>query len=279
MAGGGKGDREAGGDVKLAVTGKGGVGKTTLVALLGREAAAHGYRVLLVDADPDANLATTLGVPEPIAPLAEERQLVAERAGADGFVRLNPAVDDIPERYTVTADGVSLLVLGGVRGGGAGCACPANTLLKALLAHLLVSEKDVVLLDMEAGIEHLGRGTVRDVDALLLIVEADRKTLETAERSVRLAHDLGIREVWAVANRVRDEAEVEAVRRRLPDGVPLIAHVPYLDALRVASYDGPLPDGRPPRAVQTLFAALESRLVRTSGSPSGDDGIPPLAQS
>jgi len=166
--------------MKLAVAGKGGVGKTTLVALLAREAAEAGYRVLVVDADPDANLATTLGFPYPISALAEESELVAERVGSGGFVRLNPTVDDIPERYAVERNGIRLIVLGGIRGGDEGCACPANVLLKSLLAHLLVKERDAVLLDMEAGIEHLGRGTVKNVDALLLIVESDRKTLETA---------------------------------------------------------------------------------------------------
>ena len=247
--------------MKLAVAGKGGVGKTTLVALLAREAAERGYRILVVDADPDANLATTLGFPEPIAPLANEDELVAERAGHGGFVRLNPTVEDIPERYIVERDGIRLLVLGGIRGGGTGCACPANTLLKALLAHLLVGEDDLVLLDMEAGIEHLGRGTVRNVDALILIVESDRKTLETAERTIALAGELGIERVLAVANRIHDDEDSEQVRTGLPPGIPIVASIPYVDALRVAARSGALPKALSLPSVSELLDRLEQRLA------------------
>ncbi len=248
--------------MKLAVAGKGGVGKTTLVALLAQESAARGYRVLVVDADSDPNLATTLGVTEPVVPLANEEELVAERAGTGGFIRLNPSVDDIPSRYTVERDGVRLLVLGGIRGGGTGCACPANTLLKALLAHLLVTEKDVVLLDMEAGIEHLGRGTVRNVDALILLVESDRRTLETAERTLGLARDLGIERVLAVANKVRDEGDAADIRAGLPQEIPVVGSIPYLDDLRVAARRGGLPDG----PVYPFVSELLDRLERLLGA-------------
>jgi CO dehydrogenase maturation factor len=250
--------------MKLAVAGKGGVGKTTLVALLAREAVERGYRVLVVDADSDPNLATTLGITEPIVPLANEEELIAERAGTGGFIRLNPTVDDIPSRYTVERNGIRLLVLGGIRGGGTGCACPANTLLKALLAHLLVRQDDVILLDMEAGIEHLGRGTVRNVDALVLIVESDRKTLETANRTLALAGELGIERVLAVANRVHDD-DSELIRAGLPAGLPIIGSIPYVDALRVAARCGGLPDNLTFPPVSELLAQLE-RLFNLSPS-------------
>jgi len=246
--------------MKLAVAGKGGVGKTTLVALLAREAVDAGYRVLVVDADPDANLATTLGFPEPISPLANETELVAERAGSGGFVRLNPTVDDIPDRYTVEREGIRLIVLGGIRGGDEGCACPANVLLKSLLAHLLLNERDAVFLDMEAGIEHLGRGTVRNVDALLVMVESDKKTLETAERTVVLARDLGIERILAVANKVREDEEIDEIRQGLPDGIAVVGVVPYVDAIRAAARTGALPPGRPDDSVRELFSAIEVKL-------------------
>jgi len=249
--------------MKLAVAGKGGVGKTTLVVLLAREAVARGYHVLIVDADPDANAATTLGIGEPIAPLANEEELVAERAGTGGFIRLNPTVSDIPARYTVEQDGIHLLVLGGIRGGGAGCACPANVLLKSLLAHLLVEEREVVLLDMEAGIEHLGRGTVSNVDALLIVVESDRKTLETAQRTVALAREIGLTRILAVGNKIAQSDEIAAIESGLPENVPLIGTVPDLESVRVASRSGPLPRARPDRSVGALLEAIEERVGRT----------------
>lgn len=247
--------------MKLAVAGKGGVGKTSLVALLAREAAARSYRVLVVDGDPDSNLATTLGFPNPVAPLAEEDALVAERAGTGGFIRLNPTVDDIPDRYAVERDGIRLLVLGGIRGGGMGCACPANTLLKALIAHLMLHEDDVVIVDMEAGIEHLGRGTVRGVDALLLIVESDLRTLETAERTLRLAREIGIERILAVANKVRDSEELSEIERGLSSDVPIVGVIPYIDELRIAARRGPLPEELRFPAVEELFSKLEHDLA------------------
>lgn len=251
--------------MKLAVAGKGGVGKTTLVALLAREAVTRGYRVLVVDADSDPNLATTLGITESILPLANEEELVAERTGSGGFIRFNPTVDDIPSRYTVEHEGIRLLVLGGIRGGGTGCACPANALLRALLAHLLVQEREMVLLDMEAGIEHLGRGTVRNVDALVLIVESDRKTLETAGRTLGLARDLGIERILAVANRVRDEVDSAEIRVGLPAEIPIVGSIPYVDALRIAARRGSLPEALSLPSVSDLLDQLEQRFAVLNG--------------
>ena len=249
--------------MKLAIAGKGGVGKTTLVALLAREAATRGYRVLVVDADPDANLATTLGFPDPIAPLSEERELIADRAGTGGLVKLNPTVDDIPDRYAVERDGIRLLVLGGIRQGGGGCACPAFTLLKALLHHLLIQRSELVLADMEAGIEHLGRGAVEAVDALLVVVEADRRSLETAQRTLTLARQIGIEKILAVANKVRDDGERSEIERGLPDEVPIIGSIPYIEALRTAARRGPLPEGSVSPAIGNLFEELERRIPST----------------
>jgi CO dehydrogenase maturation factor len=247
--------------MKLAVAGKGGVGKTTLVALLAREAVTRGYRVLVVDADPDASLAATLGFPEPIAPLAEERELIADRAGTGGLVKLNPTVDDIPDRYAVEQGGIRLLVLGGIRQGGGGCACPANTLLKALLRHLLVQRSELVLADMEAGIEHLGRGTVEAVDALLVVVEPDRRTLDTATRTVRLAREIGLHRVVAVGNKIRTPDEETAVRQALPEGLALVGVIPHLEELRGTAHTSGLPAALALPSIQRLFTHLETSML------------------
>lgn len=250
--------------MKLAVAGKGGVGKTTLVALLAREAVARGYRVIAVDADPDANLAMTLGIYTPIVTLAEERELIKERVGAGGLVKLNPTVDDIPNRYSVEQDGIRLLVLGGIRQGGGGCACPANALLHSLLRHLFLRQGEVVLVDMEAGIEHLGRGTVQGVDALIVVVEADRRTLETAARIVHLAHEIGLNRILAVGNKISTPEEEKSVREGLPKGLPLLAVLPYLEKLHATGLTGSLPQGPSPEAIQELFTLLEERIVSTA---------------
>lgn len=240
--------------MKLAVAGKGGVGKTTLVALLAREAVARGYQVLAVDADPNATLATTLGFPDPMVSLAEQEDLIAQRVGA-GFVNLNPTVDDIPDRYVVERDGIKLLVLGGIRRGGGGCACSANTFLRALLRHLLLKRDEAVVVDMEAGVEHLGRGTAQGVDALVVVVDPDRRSLDTAARILPLAQEIGLRHIVAVGNKVRDPDEEAFIRHGLPR-VPLLGSIPLCEGLGRVGRGGPLPSQAPP-SVQDLFARLE----------------------
>lgn len=167
--------------MKIAVSGKGGVGKTTLTALLCTSFHRAGYRVTAVDADPDANLASTLGFPEPdtITPIVELKELIAERTGTEPgsmgtFFKLNPRVDDIPDKYGVTHNGIRLLVMGMIKKAGTGCYCPENALVRELVGHLLLGKDDVVIMDMEAGIEHLGRGTAGDVDAFIIVVEPGR---------------------------------------------------------------------------------------------------------
>ncbi len=247
--------------MKLAVAGKGGVGKTTLVALLAREAAARGYQVLAVDGDSDANLAITLGFTQSISPLAEHQELIADRVGDGGLMRLNPIVDDIPASYAVEQDGISLLVLGGISKGGSGCACSANALLRALLHHLLVEQDEVVLVDMEAGIEHLGRGTVEAVDMLLLIVEADKRALDTAKKTVCLAHEIGLERVAVVGNKIRNQEERTAIRRALNDSISLVGSLPYLEEIRGTALSGRLPSGISHNSVGVLFDQLKRTIT------------------
>ena len=257
--------------MKLAVAGKGGVGKTTLVALLAREAVTRGYRVIAVDADPDANLAMTLGIHTPIVTLAEAHDLIKERVGAEGLVKLNPTVDDIPDRYSVEQDGIRLLVLGGVRQGGGGCACPANTLLHSLLRHLFLRQGEVVLVDMEAGIEHLGRGTVQGVDSLVVVVEGDRRSLETAARIIHLAHEIGLDRILAVGNKIRQPEEEALIREGLPDGIPLLSMLPYVEELRATGVSGSIRKGSSLSAVHDLFTLLEGQLG--SGTVSSEPRV------
>jgi CO dehydrogenase maturation factor len=219
--------------MKIAISGKGGVGKTTLCALLAKEAVAQGKRVFAVDADPNPTLALALGFPEEITPLVELKELMEERMGSlEGFLRLNPTVDDIPERFAVEKDGVKLLVMGPIRQGGGGCACPQNTFLKSLLQHLVLERDELILLDFEAGLEPLGRATAQGVDALLIVVEPDSSSVVTARRIHSLARQIGVRRIFAVANKIREPGELRAIREGLETEV--IGALPYSERLRVA---------------------------------------------
>lgn len=217
--------------MKIAISGKGGVGKTTLCALLAREAAGWGRRVLAVDADPNPTLTATLGFSEELQPLVELQELLEERLGSlEGFFRLNPKVDDIPERFALEKDGIKLLVMGPIRRGGEGCACPQNTFLKSLLQHLILERDELVLLDFEAGLEPLGRATAQGMDALLIVVEPDGASLLTAERIHKLAQEIGLTHIFVVANKLREPADSDYIRERLE--IPLLGALPYSEALR-----------------------------------------------
>lgn len=206
--------------MKVAIAGKGGVGKTTVAASLARCWRDLGYGVVAVDADPDANLAGTLGYRGPaITPLVQLKSLIEERVGGGegwgGFLRMNPRVEDIPGQFGIEVDGVRVLVMGTIERGKRGCACPENILLREVLNHLLLGGRERVVVDMEAGIEHLGRGTAEGVDAMLVVVEPGWASLETAARVVSLARDLGIRRAYAIANKIACEANLAFVRTHL----------------------------------------------------------------
>jgi len=223
--------------MKIAVSGKGGVGKTTLASLLAKIFAESGYSVLAIDADPDTNLAATLGFPDSdkITPISEMDALIEERTGAPPgqattYFKLNPKVDDLPEKYSLKRDGIRLMVMGRVKKGGSGCYCPENALLQALLIHLLVARNEVVILDMEAGIEHLGRATAQAVDKLIVVIEPSRRSIETAYRIKKLAQDISLESIAVVANKVRNQSDREFLVSSLPD-FEFLGFIPYDQAI------------------------------------------------
>jgi CO dehydrogenase maturation factor len=237
--------------MKLAISGKGGVGKTTLAALLAQTYADNGRDVLAVDADPSPCLAGALGFPadlqERLHPIAEMDALIEERTGAKpgtsgGFFTLNPRVDDIPERFTVSHRGVRLLEMGSVETGGSGCICPESAMLKTLFTHLFFRRDDVLILDMYAGVEHLGRATVDFVDAMLIVVEPTRRSLGTAAQIKKLANDIGLEKLWLVGNKVEDRDEAAFLENESP-GLPLLGIIPadsavlQADRLGLSVYD------------------------------------------
>ena len=209
--------------MKLAITGKGGVGKTTLASTLARLYADEGRTVLAADVDPDANLGLALGLSQEevdaIVPISKMRSLVEERTGASDasrFYKLNPYVADIPENYSRDINGVKLLVMGTVDVGGSGCVCPEHVMLKAILSSLTYRKNDVVIMDMEAGLEHLGRGTAANMDQFIVVIEPGARSVQTYRNVKRLAADLGVRRVRVVANKLRTEEDEAFIRSVIP---------------------------------------------------------------
>ena len=207
--------------------------------------------MLAIDADPDANLASAVGIPQEelknLKPLAQMRELIEERTGATkgaygAYFKLNPQVEDLPDRFSLNRDGVKLMVLGTIPQGGGGCFCPENVVLKSLLAHVFIEREEYLIVDMEAGLEHLGRGTTAYMDALIVVVEPGRRSFQTARQVKELAGDLGIKRVYVVANKVTNEADIAMVREHLPE-IPLLGVMSYnekvieADKLGVSPYD------------------------------------------
>ena len=224
--------------MKIAVTGKGGVGKTTLSAFLVRWFAEQGKSVLAIDADPDANLAHALGIKNAseITPVSQMRELVAERTESvpgtyGGFFKLNPKVDDLPEKLSVRqGENIRLMVMGGIKKGGTGCVCPESILLKNLVQHLILRRDEMVIMDMEAGIEHLGRGTSKSVDWLITVVEPGQRSIETASRIRELGRDIGLTRIGLVGNKVRNERDRSFLRKVL-SGQLILGFIPYDDLI------------------------------------------------
>ncbi len=215
--------------MKIAVAGKGGVGKTSITAWLGDYLARRGEEVWLVDADTALSLGQALGLAEdkiPV-PLIEEKELIKERVG-DGYINLNPSVSDLPERLSLKVGNINLLVMGSIASAGGGCACNANSLLKALLAHLIISRNQWVIIDLEAGVEHLGRGTVKFVDGIIVVSEPSMRSLQTAARISSLASEMGLKRQALLLNRSNGQTDLPTNAGPLP---PLVASLPALPSL------------------------------------------------
>ncbi|MBI4304025.1 MAG: AAA family ATPase [Chloroflexi bacterium] len=219
--------------MKIAISGKGGVGKTLVASILSKIFAESGYSVLAIDADSNCTLAATLGFPNPekITPICEMKDLVEERTGARPgetaiFFKLNPRVDDLPEKYWREHNGVKLMVMGQVKRGGSGCYCSENVLLQALVNHLLLARNEVIIMDMEAGIEHLGRATAKAVDKLIIVVEPSRRSVETAYRIGQLAKDIGLKNIGVVGNKIRSQSDKDFLVSSL-SGFEFLGFVPY----------------------------------------------------
>jgi CO dehydrogenase maturation factor len=235
--------------LKIAVGGKGGVGKTTITSLIARSIAAlnKDKKVIAIDADPVANLAAGLGIDEstPITPVSELSQLIYERTGAKpgttgGFFTLNPKVDDIPDRFSIEKDGVKLLVMGTVKKGGSGCICPEATMLKALMNHLVLARNEVVVMDMEAGIEHLGRATSGSVDALIVVVNPGKRSRVAADKIRQLGRDIGIKNIVVIGNRIKSEADKIMIQESMPD-YTILGFIPETDEIVTADRNGKRP--------------------------------------
>ena len=262
--------------MKIAIAGKGGVGKTFVSGTLARLLAQAGYSVLVIDADPNINTASSIGisaeVAEKIVPLSDNDDLILEKTGvAPGksygqIFRLTPTVNDIVEDFGVVGpDGVKLLVMGTVKGGDTGCMCPSNALIRVLIQHLLIQRKEVLVMDMVAGLEHLGRGTARRMDAMLVVVEPRMKSIDTVRRIISLAADIEIKEVLAVGNKIRNATERTFIEGKLKElEIPIVAYIPYDDSVAESDMLGKAPIDYDPeapsiKAVAGLVGFLEGR--------------------
>ena len=257
--------------LKLAITGKGGVGKTTLTALMAGCYAAAGLKVLAIDADPSPCLGAALGFPaqslQDVTPISEMDELILERTGAEpgsygGYFKLNPRVDDLPDRFSAVQEGIKLLELGGVESGGSGCICPESTLLRALITHILLRRDEVVLLDMYAGVEHLGRATADAVDAMLVVVEPTLRSLGTAGQIKRLAEDIGLSRIYLIGSKLRGSTDEAFIQENAP-GLRLLGAIPEDPAVREADRLGTAMYGASPtldRAAQSIVDSLAVEL-------------------
>jgi len=254
--------------VKLAISGKGGAGKTTVTVLLARYLAEEGHKVILIDADPDGNTALALGLAEgtEVKPIIELKDLILQRTGADGtggqLFSLNPRVDDIPQQYAVDVQGVKLLRMGRLKKGRSGCFCPENAFVRSLLSHLLIEKDEFVILDMEAGVEHLGRGTARGVDSMLVVVEPGRRSVQTAFSVIDFASELGINDVAIVINKYASKEELELLERQVSP-LPVVGRIPYDRFIAASDLEGRCPYRNSQEQRQWIAEMLSQVPVRS----------------
>ncbi len=253
--------------MKFAVSGKGGVGKTTFAAFLIKALADAGKRVLAIDADPDANLAQALGIKEisTIVPIADMKDLIEERTGAKpgtigGFFSLNPKVDDLPDRLAIKIDNIRLMVMGGIKKGGSGCICPESALLKQLVRHIVISRDEAVVMDMEAGLEHLGRGTAMFVNKLIVVVEPGRRSIETALQIKRLASDLGIKNIALVGNKIRNQEDERFIREALND-FEFLCFIPFKEEIIEADLKGVAVFEKDKETLETIKNVVQEKIL------------------
>lgn len=250
--------------MKIAISGKGGVGKTTFASFLIKALSDQGKRVLAIDADPDANLAQALGVKDSqdIVPISEMTELIEERTEAKvgtmgSFFKLNPKVDDLPDKLSIQMDGIRLMVLGGVKKGGAGCICPESTLLKNLVRHIVLARDEAIVLDMEAGLEHLGRGTAMAVDRLVVVVEPGRRSIETAYQIKKLATDVGVKNLSFVGNKIRSDKDQAFLVEHMPD-FEFLGFIPFETEIIEADLEGLPPFEKDPEGLSAVKGMIEN---------------------
>jgi CO dehydrogenase maturation factor len=260
--------------VKIAIGGKGGVGKTTVCAIWAQLFAENGFNVLAIDADPNTTLASAFGIasqqcPEP---LIRMKQLIAERTGTGkdavgAYFRLNPKVSDLPEKYWLEANGLKLLVLGAITQAGAGCACPEGAFLKALLSHTILQRQELVLVDLAAGVEFMGRASVQGIDAFVAVVEPGGRSIETANNIAKMAKELGIGCVGTIANRITEPAQTEVIQSQLKDTV-LLGTLRYSRSLQEADLRRAPVFGADAEVTEQLKQAKNKLVELISGSSS-----------